>query len=304
MSFSSFPEELVERILADAVVAVPAPSTRPSWHRSSECRTRVAPVLVSKQFHRISLGLLYSTVVLHTPTQSASFLAALRAQPQLARCVRRLVLLAPCDADVEIARLLRVSGAQIAYLDVTLPHDDHDSGLAHALRGLGGGLRHLVIRKPPATYLSQCGPRAVLDALSTSCTNLESATLSFPLSPDPALASLVAALTAAPALHTLRAPAPSFWTPTLLGVAQNPALRRICLNADLAAAPSFTSRRPLIATSLFLSVARTHGRLSDLIRAGTSVLGWRVRAWTMGSVDASASAGSYPGASAAPDCPC
>ncbi|KAJ7054142.1 hypothetical protein C8F01DRAFT_1164084 [Mycena amicta] len=294
----TFPEELLEHILADAVVASPSPSSRPPWHTPLDLRTRLAPLLVSTKFHRIAVPLFYHTLVLHSPRQSQLLLDALHAQPGLARCVRRLVLLAPCETDVDTFRLLCEAGARIQYLDITLLPEDRDFGLADALRGFDG-LQHLVVRKGPATYLSQRGPRAILDALAdvvASCPKLESATFSFPLSTDPALSSLVGALADAPALTTLRTPMPSFWSSTLLTVSVNPALRKICLGDDLSTAEG---RRSVMASSLFLSAARRHGRLADLIRAGTTVSGWRARAWTMGSLDA----GTHPTVNAE-ECAC
>ncbi|KAF7313886.1 hypothetical protein HMN09_00546400 [Mycena chlorophos] len=279
----AFPEELLEHILAETVVSSANPSARPPWHSPADTRTRLAPLLVSSQFHRIALPLFYHTVVLRSPKQSRALVAALKTQPSLARCVRRLILLAPSETDVETLALLRDAGARIRYLDITLPTEE--SGLPDALRALDG-LEELVVRKGPATYLSQRGPRAVLEALAdliSSCTKLESTTVSFPLSADPALSTLVGALAAAPSLHTLRTPVPSFWSPTLLAVSANPAMRRICLGDDLS---GMGKPRSVMASSLFLSAARAHMRLSDLIRAGTSVIGWRTRAWTMGSVAA------------------
>ncbi|KAF7303828.1 hypothetical protein MIND_00612600 [Mycena indigotica] len=282
MSLASFPEELVEHILADAVIASPAPSLRASWHTPLDLRTRVAPLLVSSSFHRIAVPLFYHTVVIHTPGQSKALLQALHKQPSLARSVRRLVLLAPAETDIEILQLL----AHVHYLDITLPLEDREFGLAGALHGLHN-LEELVIRKGAATYLSQRGPRAVLDALAgviTSCPKLDSVTIAFPLSADHSLSPLVDALTSASSLTTLRTPVPSFWSPTLLNISSNPALQALCLGDDLSG-KSAEHRRPVMASSLFLSAARQHGRLSDLIRAGTSVVGWRSRAWTMGSVD-------------------
>jgi hypothetical protein len=155
--------------------------------------------------------------------------------------------------------------------------------------------------------------------------------LSFPLSGDPALATLTAALAtltaalaAAPALHTLRTPLPAMWAHAYAEVAANPALARVCLgDAASPAAPSlaecgnvacapapaptpmratpierratFTSfsgpayqPRPILPTALFLRAARPHARLSELIRAGTHVMGggWRGRSATVGGATA------------------
>ncbi|KAJ7220614.1 hypothetical protein GGX14DRAFT_354292 [Mycena pura] len=299
VQLASFPEELLERILADAVVAPPTPHPRAPWHHpqpddTKAVRTRLAPLLVCRAFHRIALPLFYHTLVLHTPSQSHALLRTLRAQPGLARAVRTLVLVAPSPADADILHLLCRTERLLA-LDVTLPTASEgdtapDAAFACALRSLRS-LTDLVVRKGAGTYLSQPAARAALEALAdavSSCPSLETTTLSFPLSADPTLVPLVAALAAAPALHTLRTPLPAFWTLPLLTVSANPALAKICLGDLPASAPACKDKgRPLLGTSLFLAAARQHARLSELIRAGTAVLGWRGRAWTMG-------AGAYP----------
>ncbi|KAJ7899416.1 hypothetical protein B0H13DRAFT_2337122 [Mycena leptocephala] len=141
-----------------------------------------------------------------------------------------------------------------------------------------------------------------------------------------ALSTLTAALAAAPALTTLRTPLPALWAPAYAVVAANPALGRICLGDDLGSSASsspspspcsstcavpacdpstlagkpappprrssFPSlslgrKRPILPTALFLSSARRHARLSELVRAGTDIaaggVGWRGRAATVGS---------------------
>ncbi|KAJ7621285.1 hypothetical protein FB45DRAFT_928873 [Roridomyces roridus] len=285
LAVASFPEELLESILFDAVVGPSYPHARTPWHRdhhshgahTTPTRTRLAPLLVCRAFHRIGLPLFYDTLVLHTPSQSANCLRALRAQPHLARAVRTLVLPAPSSADAQVLALLRCG---LRALDITLPSSTPD-GLPEALRQLRG-LHSISIRKSSGTYLSTPHARVVLGAISEAVAAspaLTSASTSFPLSSDPALVPLVAALASAPRLTSLLTPVPTFWGPALPTIAANPALTRISLGDE----PQGHHRRPVLGTSLFLAEARKHPRLADLIRAGTAVVGWRGRAWTMPS---------------------
>jgi hypothetical protein len=163
-----FPEELLERILLEAVVAPASPHPRAPWHTHPDSRGklqtrgRTAPLLVSRAFHRIALPLFYHTLVLHSPRQSAALLDALREQPDLVRGVRTLVLSNPCAADAEVLRML----PKLLVLDVMLPSsNDATDSLTGAIRDLST-LQALSVRKGAGTYLSQPAPRAMLDALA------------------------------------------------------------------------------------------------------------------------------------------
>ncbi|KAF8201292.1 hypothetical protein K438DRAFT_1965793 [Mycena galopus ATCC 62051] len=318
-SFSQFPEELVERILLHAVVAPSAPHPRASWHSHSQqgkelqTRGRTAPLLVCRAFHRIALPLFYHTLVVHSPHQSASLLEALRTQPHLARSVRVIALPNPSACDAEVLKCCQIS---------SIGRDAAE--LRRRRRGTRRG----------GTYLSRAAPRAMLDALAdtvSACAQLQSTTFTFPLSSDPALASLSAALSTAPALRTLRTPLPALWTTAYVEVAANPSIERVCLGGEESATYSpvsavecppwsavecessaspkcaakegkgptqvrpferrFTSPspspyqrapRPILPTALFISAARPHARLTELIKAGTDIaVGWRGRAATL-----------------------
>ncbi|KAJ7894468.1 hypothetical protein B0H14DRAFT_2683298 [Mycena olivaceomarginata] len=314
-TLASFPEELLERILAHTVIAPPAPHPRAPWHQpnpsTKDMRSRMAPLLVCRAFHRIALPFFYHTLVLHSPCQSAALLAALHAQPVLAMGVRVLVLPSPSASDAAVPSML----PKLLVLDITLPNSAEDADdLTSAVRGLHT-LQELSVHKAAGTYLSQPALRAMLDALASAVLaspQLTSTALSFPLSGDPALATLTAALAAAPALHTLRTPLPAMWAHAYAEVAANPALARVCLgDAAAPAAPSLAEcgnvacapapapapapmratlierprhPRPILPTALFLRAARPHARLSELIRAGTHLAagGWRGRSATVG----------------------
>ncbi|KAJ7097704.1 hypothetical protein C8R44DRAFT_989044 [Mycena epipterygia] len=308
-SLAAFPEELLERILAAAVVGPSAPHPRAPWHprpaaEDTKTPTRGSALLVSRAFYRIALPLFYHTVVLHNPSQARALLATLSADPLLARAVRSLILPAP---STECAAVLSLVAPQLRLLDVTLPAETEAGvALAAALQSLSpqqpeSNLRTLAVRKAPGTYLSQPGPRAVLTALASvvlASPLLDETTTSFPLSADPALAPLVSALCTAPALHTLRTPLPALWAPPLLAISANPTVRCICLEGPAqgtscpmptspagqrhASFSESTASRPLLGTGLFLAAARSHTRLAELVRAGTVIVGWRGRAWTVG----------------------
>ncbi|KAJ6618140.1 hypothetical protein B0H10DRAFT_1947761 [Mycena sp. CBHHK59/15] len=301
-TLACFPEELLERILAECVVAPPSPHPHAPWHPSPATslspRTRTAPLLVSRAFYRIAVPLFYHTLVVHTHAQAATLLPTLTANPAFAASVRRLVLLAPAPEVLALCTGLRL-------LDITLPPADADGAFARALAAQPlPRLRHLALRKAPGTYLSQPAPRALLTALAAALPGaplLESTTTSFPLSADPALAPLAAALTAAPALHTLRTPLPALWAPALCQIADNPTLQRICLGGEPSdreggargcgvkgySAGTGSPEQPyILGTGLFFAEARKHARLSEVVRAGTGIL--RGRAQTMGASGASA----------------
>ncbi|KAJ7725118.1 hypothetical protein B0H14DRAFT_2544397 [Mycena olivaceomarginata] len=289
-ALASLPEELLERILAHTVIAPPAPHPRAPWHQGNastkDTRSRMAPLLVCRAFHRIALPFFYHTLVLHSPRQSAALLAALRAQPDLARGVRVLILPSPSASDAVVFSML----PKLLVLDVTLPNSAEDTDdLTRAVRDLRT-LQELSVRKAAGTYLSQPAPRAMLDALSSAVLaspQLTSTALSFPLSGDPALATLTAALAAAPALHTLRTPLPAMWAHAYAEVAANPALARRRATFTSFSGPAYQPR-PILPTALFLRAARPHARLSELIRAGTHLAagGWRGRSATVGGATA------------------
>jgi hypothetical protein len=124
----------------------------------------MAPLLVCRAFHRIALPFFYHTLVLHSPRQSAALLAALCAQPDLARGVRVLVLPSPSASDAAVLSML----PKLLVLDVTLPNSAEDADdLTRAVRDLRT-LQELSVRKAAGTYLSQPAPRAMLDALSSA----------------------------------------------------------------------------------------------------------------------------------------
>ncbi|KAJ6504079.1 hypothetical protein C8R47DRAFT_1067054 [Mycena vitilis] len=250
-----------------------------------------------------------------------------RSSPRYEICapcaVRTIVLPNAWVHDAELIRLL----PGLWDLDITLPPNSAEvDALVAAVRNLRT-LRTLAVRKAAGTYLSQPAPRALLDTLADAVyasAGLTSTALIFPLSADPALTRLASALSTAPALQTLRTPLPSAWSPASLSVAANSMQARICLGGEEPApsrpyfpsaapavstappprmpdrrlsspAPStYTQRRPIRPTALFLHAARprrAHQGGTYICpnvgvgagMGGGGAGGWRGRAATVGS---------------------
>ncbi|CAA7257500.1 unnamed protein product [Cyclocybe aegerita] len=362
LQLSAFPEELLEKILSHLVVAPLSSPPRPSWHRpntpstgpSAPIRGRLAVLLVSKAFCRISTPLFYHTIHLVSASQLHGLLSsALRPNPCLAAHIRRVVL---SGVWAEGGELLELCGPGLRMLDIALDITQLCPATQGIVRDLDAedfceglkeikGLTHLVVRKPNNVYLTQPKPRYVLAELAKAVNVwdwLEYADLAFRLSDDSNTANLlvhaaqplppsqlqagpmtalVQSLSTRPKLHTFCTLLPSVWNETILRVSTNPSLERIilgdgmgpgrdpvahtrgtvCSGRDFYAAPvSSCSPTPLstaplfessptysgpgtgiLGTGLFFMQAKKHIRLSELIRAGTSII--RTRAQTLGT---------------------
>ncbi|TFK36303.1 hypothetical protein BDQ12DRAFT_256591 [Crucibulum laeve] len=335
-NLASFPEELLERILALCVIAPLSPPARPSWHlssptssssaapssphqRSNSPRGRLAPLLVCKSFLRIATPLFYNTVHISSRTQLRCLLKhSLRPNPMLATYIRRVVL---TGVWAEAGELLRMCRRSLRMLDLTLDtepvlmqpgEEDNDAKVFCA------SLKHirptqLALRKPANVYLTQAKPKYVIWELSSAMRGwyeLESADIAFRLSDDnsvPSLSSsppslspvsrsspakqthpgpitfLTHTLSTLPYLRTFITILPSVWNETILRVSENPSLERIVLGEGNSYSSSNASaNQGILGTGLFLSQARKHSRLVELIRAGTPII--RSRAHTMGTV--------------------
>ncbi|KAK7050514.1 hypothetical protein R3P38DRAFT_3256465 [Favolaschia claudopus] len=317
---ASFPEELLERILALVVIAPSTPQQlthRAAWHSTTTSsststpttspsktkppRGRIAPLLVSRTFYRIALPLFYHTIPLPSPAHAAALLHTLATRPSLTCFPRTLLLLQPGALDAEVLRAL----PRLEVLHVTLPTPTPESFSGwknqEPMRALCGALREvstlraMVVRKDKGTYLSQPTTRALLKALAGAVRRsdgLETFTTTFPLSTDPALAPLTSALAAKPLLHTLTTPIPAVPSSALAyaAVAENPALRCVrfssssCDNSSALSCNNGNNHTTtVLSTSLFLTAARAWPRLGSLIRAGTAITA------TAGSTTAAAS---------------
>ncbi|KAF9562054.1 hypothetical protein CPC08DRAFT_634546 [Agrocybe pediades] len=305
LELCSFPEELLEAILAHCVIALPNQPPRPSWTRNlgsttdspaSPPRGRLAVLLVCKKFHRISIPLYYNTINVQSPRQLNRLLVnALRPNPTLASHVRR-VIFAGVWADG--GELLRMANDSIRLLDVSIdttqlapnvPGQVRDLDAEEFCEGLKelSSLKHLIIRKPNNVYLTQPKPKYVLSAMAAAMhewNELEYVDLAFRLSDDSGSMLNNFSLSTLPKLHTLSTVLPSMWNESILRVSANHALERIILGDRTCRDQGIFSNEQstnhsILGTGLFFTEAKKHSRLSELIKAGTSIM--RTRAHTL-----------------------
>jgi hypothetical protein len=182
MSILSFPEELLERILALCVVAPLIQTTRPQWHQRSDrgtaIRGRLASLLVCKKFFRISTPLFYHTIHITSPPQLHRLLSsALRRNHYLATYVRRLVF---AGVWAEGGELIAICSRNIKVLDITLDMTQLAPGVnanrdvrdldaedfCEGIKYITRSLTHLAIRKPNNVYLTQPKPKYVLGEIA------------------------------------------------------------------------------------------------------------------------------------------
>jgi len=172
-----------------------------------------------------------------------------------------LTLPKPKYVLAEIAKAMR-NWDNLELADIAFRLSD-DSGINQ----LTASLQHLSIHPPP--------------------TNL----------PEGPITSLTHALITRPKLRTFCTLLPSLWNETLLRVSTNPNLECIVLGDGVSRPKDYMHVRTtslsgrnldydgassgIIGTGLFLTQAKKHTRLSDLIRAGTSFI--RTRAHTLGA---------------------
>ena len=178
MSILSFPEELLERILALSVVAPLLQTSRPHWHQRSDpgtaIRGRLASLLVCKKFYRISTPLFYHTIHISSPSQLHRLLSnALRRNRYLATYVRRLVF---AGVWAEGGELIAMCSRNIKMLDITLDMTQLAPGVntnrdvrdldaedfCEGIKYITHSLTHLALRKPNNVYLTQPKPKYVL----------------------------------------------------------------------------------------------------------------------------------------------
>lgn len=292
-SLSSFPEELLARILADCVTPPQVLPIRPPWHTQpffpcpsllarppphTSTRARLSPLLVSRQFLRIGAPIYYQTLHLPTATHAARVLETLVAQPVLASAVRRVVL--GC-VSLEGAYVLRAC-ERIEDVDICMDvyegnpqgdaAEDLDAqALCDALDRID--LKHLTIRRTSNAYLTLTRPKYLLRRIAKAVPawpNLESVHYALKISSTPVTRPLAEALRHAPKLRSLKAQLPVIWSDLFLTISQNPTLEQITLYAD--------GVDGILHTTMYMMEAKKHTRLSELIKAGTSFI--RTRAHT------------------------
>ncbi|KAF9809030.1 hypothetical protein IEO21_07628 [Rhodonia placenta] len=286
-TLSTMPEEILERILE--LVVTPATlgtNYRPAWHPAPAAptsSTHLAPLLVSHTWLRIATPLHYRHIVLRSAQHTVLLARTLRANPELGRWVRSVRVEGAFAALPDVVRCC----PQLEGFDMTVDNgsdgdadsaDEAEARVADAkvVRFCSAfahmrQIKHLVIRKN--AYLTQPRPTLIFEELGKAIsrwTHLETVNIAFRFSPSPASASFAASLAVAPRLRHVRALLPAVWNNTLLEISANPALERIQLTPDT----------ELIGAHLFLSEARKHARLIELIRAGTPIMRMRARTTT------------------------
>ncbi|EGN94564.1 hypothetical protein SERLA73DRAFT_163095 [Serpula lacrymans var. lacrymans S7.3] len=321
-SLASFPEELLERILALCVSPPDTLPTRPDWHlsRSSPStpqneqtpslppRSRITPLLVSKSWLRIATPLFYHTVLLRTPEQASALLITLQGAPDLARAIRTIVVSGcwPCLRELLAACPLLES------FDFTL-----DAGLMPSPNNntannntANGGVPSPAVGAGAITDAVDVDAQAFCDVLEQI--DLKHVTVRKPTSvylthPKPRyiLSRLSAAVSkwshletahmafrltddasgTCGALATAFAHAPRLHTlRAQLPTVWNTSLLTVSANPALERIQLCTGTpgEVVVGTGMFFMEARKHKHLSDLIRAGTPMI--RTRAHTMGTL--------------------
>ncbi|KAF5391041.1 hypothetical protein D9757_003959 [Collybiopsis confluens] len=337
------PEEVLERILSLCQISertlprpawLPSPANNGSSSLSqdrrsiSATRTRLAPLLVSKKFYRISIPHYHSTVHITSAEKAGAFLRCLQEQePTIGLYVRTLV----SSSVFPLLGAVLQCCPNIRSLDICMDQgpaavDAATEELCNALDGLQS-ISHLTLRKASNAYLTLPRVRYILTRLADAVdqwTCLESANIAFrmsndnpqtllalaypfsphniyhslpstplsvsspgPFSSSPApltdsppsspvrsgpMSLLTTALSKSPSLHTFATHVPNIWNEAILCVSQNPSLQQIVLGDP---------RIGVMITGLFMSEARKHARLVELIKAGTPMI--RTRAQTLGN---------------------
>ncbi|KAL4063797.1 hypothetical protein V8B97DRAFT_1864612 [Scleroderma yunnanense] len=304
-TLSCFPEELLLRILSFCVsplVVLPrsplhvwdyVPHNSHSPHSKSPARNRLALLYVSRQFHRITLPLFYRTLHLQSAIQLNNVLESLKARPSLAHAVRKVIFNAIWrDCDVLLMLCKRIDD-----LDICLDLGRGRSGSVCDVEAKAfctalawRDITRLTIRKDPITYLTHDRPRYVLEGLARAIprwSNLESVHLALRLSPSPTTIQLAEALSMAPRLRSIRSQVPAVWNNLLFLASSNPALEKITLyeypGYAIPRGPSLAKHvmmcnpdDAILGTGMYITDARKHARLFELIKAGTSFI--RIRA--------------------------
>lgn len=309
-AFAAIPEEVIEHILSLVLAPPPprtawqpygrrltTPSSPPPVPRTfARSSSRLAVLLVSHQFLRIATPLYYRNITLRNAHQTGLLSGLFKEQPQLATFVRNIVLE---GVFAELRETLHLC-TSLEDLDLVL-EDASDEDLQPFCESIDSiqDLKKLTVRQKG--YLTLPAVGAIFEHLAEGVqrwSNLDSVNIAFRFSPivapgtsaltatTPAVAAargsaamsstsaFTAALAHAPKLRSIHAELPTLWNPALLDVSANPSVQAIHLTT-----PTPSQSASLTTTSsLYLSEARKHPRLIELIKAGTTI--GRGRAWT------------------------
>lgn len=163
----SFPEEVLERILALCVDAQTDAFANPSWHTRQVSRRASSILLVNKTFLRIATPLLYNTVVIRSSHQLTTILDnVFRPNPELATFVKTVMISGGSyDGLDDFVRLC----VNLEEFDMTLDNTPWEEDLrekfGQSLMGMKG-IKSLVVRKD--AYLTQEKPKLLMNQLSNA----------------------------------------------------------------------------------------------------------------------------------------
>ena len=161
----SFPEEVLERILALCVDAQTDAFANPSWHTRQVSRRASSVLLVNKTFLRIATPLLYNTVVIRSSHQLTTILDnVFRPSPQLATFVKTVEISGGSyDGLDDFVRLCVNLEEFDMSLDNTPWEEDVREKFAESLKGMRK-IKSLIVRKD--AYLTQEKPKHLMNQLS------------------------------------------------------------------------------------------------------------------------------------------
>lgn len=165
----SFPEEVLERILALCVDAQTDAFANPSWHTRQVSRRASSILLVNKTFLRIATPLLYNTVVIRSSHQLTTILDnVFRPNPELATFVKTVAISGGSYDDLDDFVRLCVN---LEEFDMTLDNSpwerDVREKFGQSLIGMKK-IKSLVVRKD--AYLTQEKPKLLMNQLSNAIT--------------------------------------------------------------------------------------------------------------------------------------
>ena len=178
-SILSFPEEVLERILALCVDAQTDAFANPSWHTRQVSRRASSILLVNKTFLRIATPLLYNTVVIRSSYQLSTILDnVFRPNPELASFVKTVAISGGSyDGLDDFVRLC----VNLEEFDMTLDNTPWEGDVrekfGESLMGMRK-IKSLVVRKD--AYLTQEKPKHLMGQLSNAIATWTSL-VSFPL---------------------------------------------------------------------------------------------------------------------------
>lgn len=176
--FSTIPEELIERILAFALLLPSSTTVTSKGHGTS---SRTGPLLTSRALNRIGTPLLYSTLRINSARSSRLLAQTLSGDgvtttapraKELSSCVRTIIARASYPSIGVVFHAC--AGRTLELLDVSVDtgidgdgEKDKESGMMFGASLTEVDVKELVLRKRGA-YQTQERPKAVMTCLATA----------------------------------------------------------------------------------------------------------------------------------------